>query len=111
MKTQHASLRIGLIVLAATALGGCAVMDPFERPGVWRPIGANDLNRELQVARPTDLVLGRGATDTDGLTAAAAVDRLRHDRAKPLPENSISPVGGSGGGSNSTGAAPSGSGS
>jgi len=95
----------GLIALAAGALGGCAVIDPFERPGVWRPIGANDVNRELQVARPTDLVQGRGTTDADGQTAAAAVDRLRHDRVKELPQSSVSGVGAGGG------SAPSGSGS
>jgi hypothetical protein len=99
-------LRIGLATLAAgiaTSLGGCAIMDPYERPGVWRPMGANDLNRELQVSRPTDLVQGRGTTDSDGQTAAAAVDRLAHDRVKALPDSDISGVGGSGGGGGSGG--------
>ena len=82
----------------ATSLGGCAITDPYDRPGLWRPMGSNDLNRELQVARPTDLVQGRGTTDSDGQTAAAAVDRVLHDRVKTLPDSDISSVGGSGGG-------------
>jgi len=98
MKAVRALSRIGIIATAAVSLGGCAFMDPYERPGVWQPIGANDLNRELQVARPTDLVLGRGTTDSYGVTAAAAVDRLARDRVKPLPESSITGVGGAGGG-------------
>jgi len=113
------AVRIVLAALAAgtaITLGGCAVMDPYERAGVWRPIGANALNRELQVARPTDLVQGRGTTDADGQTAAAAVDRLVHDRVKALPETETSAVGGSsggggGGGGGSGSAATGGSGS
>jgi uncharacterized membrane protein YgcG len=106
--------RAVLVALAAgtaMTLGGCAFMDPFERPGVWRPMGANDLNRELQVARPTDLVQGRGTTDSDGQTAAAAVDRMQHDRVKALPDTDISSVGASsgGGGGGSGGSGGSGS--
>jgi hypothetical protein len=108
MKSHRALLRIGPIALAAAALGGCAVIDPFERPGMWRPIGANELNLELQAARPTDLVHGRGATDADGQTAAAAVDRLRHDRVKELPQSSVSGVGAGGGGGGGGGGSPAG---
>jgi hypothetical protein len=95
------AVRIVLAALAAgtaMTLGGCAMMDPYERPGVWLPMGSNDLNRELQVARPTDLVQGRGTTDSYGPTAADAVDRLVHDKVKPLLDTDISGVGGSGGG-------------
>jgi hypothetical protein len=109
MKNARASSRIAVIAAAAISLGGCAAMDPFERPGLWQPIGANDLNRELQVARPTDLVLGRGTTDSYGVTAAAAVDRLARDRVKPLPQTSITGVGGGGGGGGGSSASGSGS--
>jgi uncharacterized membrane protein YgcG len=98
MIIQRAFFRIGFVAAAAVTLGACAAIDPFERPGVWQPIGSNDLNRELQVARPTDLVLGRGTTTSDGIQAAAAVDRLAHDKVKQLPQSNISSVGSSGGG-------------
>jgi hypothetical protein len=106
---------LGLATLAtgiATMLGGCAFTDPYERPGVWRPNGANDLNRELQVARPTDLVQGRGTTDSDASTASAAVDRMVHDRVRALQDIDISGIGSSsgssGGGSGSSGSSGSG---
>jgi type IV pilus biogenesis protein CpaD/CtpE len=68
----------------AVSLGGCNMIDPFKKPGVWQPMGANDINFELQVAHPEDLAQGRGTTDADGDTAAQAVDRLRHDKVTPL---------------------------
>jgi type IV pilus biogenesis protein CpaD/CtpE len=88
---------LGLPVL----VGGCNRIDPFEKPGVWQPMGANDMNFELQVARPGDLAEGRGTTDSDGDTAAQAVDRLRHDKVKPLVAVGTQSGGGgsSGGGS------------
>jgi type IV pilus biogenesis protein CpaD/CtpE len=100
MKT-HRTLACRLVLAAiaagaASSLGGCAVMDPYARPGVWRPMGSNDLNRELQVARPTDLVQGRGTTDYDGQTAANAVDRMLRDKVKALQDTDISSVGSSG---------------
>jgi hypothetical protein len=89
----------GLLVLA-----GCSVVDPFNRAGVWRPMGANEMNLELQVARSSDMVKGRGAEDADGLTAAAAVDRLYKDKVKALPQASFtSKSGGGGGGGNGQG--------
>jgi type IV pilus biogenesis protein CpaD/CtpE len=110
MKSHRAlPLRVGFIALSAASLAGCAFMDPFERPGMWRPNGANDVNLELQAARPADLLQGRGTTDSDGQTAAAAVDRLRHDRVKELPQTGVSGVGAGGGGGG--GSAPGGSGS
>jgi hypothetical protein len=109
MKSARALSRIGIIA-AIISLGGCAAMDPFERPGLWQPMGANDLNRELQVARPTDLVLGRGTSDSEGFTAANAVDRLIRDRVRQLPNTTITTVGGSGGntsgGTGGTGSGP-----
>jgi len=113
MKTHRKMApRVVLAALAAgtfITLGGCSQMDPFTKVGAWNPMGANDLNRELQVSRPTDLVQGRGTTDGDGVTAAAAVDRLQHDHVKALPDASISSVGsGGGGGGGSSGSGGSG---
>jgi hypothetical protein len=46
------------------------------------------------VERPDDLAEGRGETNAAGFGAAAAVDRLRNDRIRPLPDSGISTVGG-----------------
>jgi hypothetical protein len=92
---------VPIAVLAATmlALGACDTIDPYKREGMWRPNGANALNTELQVARPSDLVQGRGAVEADGDTAARAIERLRADKVKPLPAvNVIGSSGGGGGG-------------
>ena len=86
-------LRSFTIAAGLLMLSGCAMTDPYQRPGVWRPLGSNDANWEMQVARASDLVQGRGTHDVDGDAAAAAVDRLRRDKMKPLPVNGISAVG------------------
>ncbi len=73
-----------LSLIPLLALGACNVFDPYEKPGVWRPMGANDMNFALQVVRPGDLAEGRGAATADGDAAAQAIDRARHDKVKPL---------------------------
>jgi hypothetical protein len=91
----------GCLVLAA-AVSGCGVGDPFHAPGTWQPMGANAMNLELQVAHPSDLAQGRGATYADGDTAAKAIDRMRQGKTKPLinwTTSSVSAGGSSGGGS------------
>jgi len=102
MKTElNALARLGGIVTLAGSLFGlaaCSSTDPYTREGVWHPTHSNEQNLELQVARPSDLTLGRGTLTADGDTAAKAVDRLRNDKVKPLPTSSISSVGQSGGG-------------
>ena len=45
-------------------------------------------------ARPADLARGRGTAPGDAQAAAAAVDRLRRDRVKPIGDTN----GGGGGG-------------
>ena len=85
MKTASAStLRLVPLAALVIALGGCSLIDPYEKPGQWRPMGANAMNLELQVAHPSDLAQGRGTTEADGDTAAQAVDRALHDKAKAL---------------------------
>ena len=94
-------IRLGTLIGlagAAIALGGCDLTDPYLREGMWRPVGVNETNRQLMVARPSDLVLGRGTVDSDGETAAVAIDRLRADKVRKLPSSSIS---GQGSGSSS----------
>ena len=86
--------RAAAVLLAALSMGaaGCAVTDPLDREGLWRPIGANEFNLRLMVAVPSDLVQGVSASSADGHGAARAVQRLRQDRVKPLPNVGISRI-------------------
>ena len=98
---QQALRRLALAAGAMLVLAGCDMVDPYKKPGVWRPAMINDANLELQIARSSDLTMGRGTTGADGETAAAPVDRLRKDKVKALPLSGIAPIGASaGGGSN-----------
>ncbi len=99
---RHLVLRpITLAVGVVLVLAGCNLVDPYKKAGVWRPSMVNDTNLELQIARSSDLTMGRGTTGADGETAAAPVDRLRKDKVKALPLSGIAPIGASaGGGSN-----------
>ncbi len=78
-------------------LSGCAGPDPFNFPNTWRPTGANDANLAAMATRPADLAQGRGTAPTDAQMVAAAVDRLRQGRVKP--------IGDANGGGGSSGAA------
>ena len=80
------------MLLLALALAGCADTDPYERPGVWRPNGANDANLRAMVAVPSDLVQGVPDAPGDGQQAALALDRARRDRVRPLPDSAIAKV-------------------
>ncbi|MBU6497147.1 MAG: hypothetical protein KGJ41_02265 [Rhodospirillales bacterium] len=83
----------GAVILLPLALGGCDTIDPFKRPGMWRPDDANAFNLQAQVADPHDLVMGRGTDMADGDTAAKAIERMRADKVKPLAANSIVKMG------------------
>lgn len=98
---------------ALCLLGGCTI-DPFDRPGVWRPGGVNDANLAVMAADPHDLVQGHGEAGADGQLATAPVTRLREDRVKPLPALDATPfspgangAGGGMGGGGDNGAPPS----
>ena len=67
----------------------CATTDPLLNQNNWRPIGVNEQNIAAQVVNPNDLVSGRGASGSDGATAAAAVMRLRTDHVKPLQDSAL----------------------
>jgi hypothetical protein len=86
-------------------LAGCDRFDPLTRADLWHPMGANAQNIAAEVANPADLAEGREATrGDDGQLADAAVQRLRLNRLKPLPDSSTTEMhtqaasGGSGGG-------------
>jgi hypothetical protein len=79
--TRVAALLLPLLV----ALAGCNQIDPYTRPGNWRPNGANEANLRAMVAVPADLAAATPAGPADGHRAAAAVARLRNDTVRPLP--------------------------
>jgi hypothetical protein len=110
MKPAPSMTRLLAAGASLLVLAGCSIVDPYQRAGVWRPMGANEMNLELQVARSSDMVKGREAVDSDGQTAAAAVDRLYKDKVKPLPQPALSSGSGGGGGSGGSGGSGTGQG-
>ena len=85
-------LRRQLICLAPLALVCCDQTDPYMRQGVWLPNSANDDNLRAMVASPSDLVRGVSGLGGDGQQAAAALDRYRNDKPRPLPESSVAKI-------------------
>jgi type IV pilus biogenesis protein CpaD/CtpE len=85
---------LGLLMLAAACLAGCTEIDPMTSEGAWHPVGANAANLRRMVAVPGDLVQGVAAKTSDGNMAARAMDRLRTDRVRQLPDVGISNIGG-----------------
>ncbi len=88
--------------VAGTALlSGCNSTDPLLRDGLWRPTHVNRANLTLEAANPADLVRGTGESTSNGVLAAAAIDRLYTNKVKKLPDSGLSQVqvqGGGGGG-------------
>ena len=81
-----------LICFAALTLSGCDMTDPYLREGVWRPNGANEANLRAMVVAPADLARGVSAPGGDGQQAAAALDRYRNDKVRPLPDSALAKV-------------------
>jgi len=102
-----------VLLLSPLAAAGCD-LDPFERPELWNPTGANEANLAAMVDDPMDLVRGRGEAGAEGNRAAAAVARLRRDHVKELPSGDTtggmvgggSGSGGGGGGAPAAGSGP-----
>lgn len=88
-------------------LGGCGSIDPYTRPGAWRPLNSNEANLRLHVADPAMLERGHGDHRADGQTTAAAVSRYRAGRVRSLPASGIARVQATGVGSGGEGASPS----
>jgi type IV pilus biogenesis protein CpaD/CtpE len=80
-----------LCVAVLMLLTGCDAADPYLREGVWRPNNANEVDLHAMVASPSDLVRGVSSL-SDGQQAAAALDRYRNDKVRPLPDSSIAKV-------------------
>lgn len=79
-------------VLLLALLGGCEQMDPYTRPGNWRPLRSNEANLRVHVADPA--MLERGVDDRrgDGQVTAAALQRYRTDRVRALPASGVARV-------------------
>lgn len=89
-------MRALLLLPLPLLLAACAFSDPYERPGTWRPSGANEANLRTMLANPAHLERGVAGGAADGALAAAAVERLRQDKVKPLPESTIARIGATG---------------
>ncbi len=76
-------------LLLLLSLTGCDKIDPYLRDGAWRPNDANDSNLRAMVVVPSDLVMATPASPADGHLAAAAIDRLRHNLVRPLPDSGV----------------------
>jgi hypothetical protein len=84
------------ILLALPLLLGACAIDPFDRPGTWKPEGVNDSNLRAMVADPHDLTRGVDEPAMPAQTAAMAVQRLRADKVKLLPDTAVAKIGPSG---------------
>ena len=89
------------LLLVLFAAGCTTVGNPLYRAGTWHPTGANAANLAAMVANPHDLVEGEAAPGVPGPVAVMPVERLRTDKIKPLPDNSIVQIGGTSTGSSS----------
>lgn len=68
--------------------------DPFQRPGTFKPLGANDANLRVMVANPDDL-LGQSVDNTIiGAEAAPPITRLLAGKRYPLPALNATSIGG-----------------
>jgi hypothetical protein len=81
--------RYFIALLSLIAIAGC---DPYTRAGAWRPNRANDSNLRTMVAVPSDMAQATPADPADGVLAAAAVSRLRHDRVRPLLDSGLAQI-------------------
>ncbi len=84
--------RNALVITAILSVAGCRDTDPVLNPGLWNPAGVNEMNIAAMVASPSDLVRGVDEQNSDGVRAAAAVQRLETNRVKPLPNTGLSTV-------------------
>jgi hypothetical protein len=86
-------MRTLLLLLAVLfAAQGCEQIDPYLREGNWRPNGSNPRNLRAMILVPAELVAAAPSGHAEGVLAAAAVDRLRQDRVRPLPDSALAQI-------------------
>lgn len=71
-------------LLLAISMAGCAETDPYERPGMWQPEGANAGNMAAMIERPADLRRGRGDPGATRVESQLAVARIWEGHERPL---------------------------
>lgn len=79
-------------LMLSVLVGACTQIDPYQREGMWRPNDANETNLRAMVASPSDLVRPAPPDAASGQQAVAALDRLRRDKVRPLPDSTIARV-------------------
>ncbi len=80
----------GAALLLALTVSACGPeYDPLTRPGVWEASHVNRANLTLTAASPADLVRGTGTSATEGVSQVSAVERLRTDKVKKLPDSGL----------------------
>ena len=107
--------RILAAAVAGLAAASCSPEHEIDRPGTWKPTGANDANLRAMVADQRDLEAGVPARTSRGDLGSRAVTRLLNDRRRPLLNVTTSSLsqsssggGDSGGGDSGGSASPTG---
>jgi type IV pilus biogenesis protein CpaD/CtpE len=92
MTRQDILRRSALAGLGLLLLAGCAATDPYQREGMWRPNGANASNLRTMVVSPADLVRGVEEPGSSGQQAAMALDRMRQEKVRALPDSAVAKI-------------------
>lgn len=88
--------------LAGLAIGGALLAlvacsdDPFERPGTWQAVGANEANLRAMVQDPATLRRGVGAGTDRGQQGSTAITTLEAGKRPAVPTTELSGVGSGG---------------
>ena len=93
---RGAALAAIALVGALLALAACTE-DPFERPGTWQPVGANDANLRAMVQDPATLRRGVGAGTDRGQQGSTPITTLEAGQRPAVPTTALTSVGAGGG--------------
>ncbi|MFZ4406661.1 MAG: hypothetical protein ACOYOH_04940 [Paracraurococcus sp.] len=85
-------IRLMLALPLLAVIAGCDAFDPYRREGRWRPAAVNEQNLATMAVNPAERVRGTGAQGATGSTATVAIERLRADRLKPLPDTGLARI-------------------
>ncbi len=97
-------------ILVCMAAAACSPEREIDRPGTWKPTGANDDNLRAMIADRRDLDAGVPSRTSRGDTASRAVTRLLQDRRRPLLNVTTSSLAQSSGGGDAGAGGPVGGG-